>query len=98
MTRQPVRLLDGFTNAQRDDMLYGYFAAASDVGGHLPPVRSLARIFVRRRRLQVFVSGAGAGAASVLQIDPALLSRRRRMRLTPSHRGQARQDGAETRD
>ena len=42
MTRQPVGLFDGFTNAERDDMLYGYFSAASEVGGHLPQVRGFA--------------------------------------------------------
>ena len=93
MTRQPMGLFDGFTNAERDDLLYGYFSAASDVGGHLPPVRGLARIFVRRRKLQVFTSGAGSGrgAVSVLQIDPALISARRRIRLASRRR--ARQGG-----
>ena len=91
MTRQPMGLFDGFTNAERDDLLYGYFSAASDVGGHLPPARGLARIFVRRRKLQVFTSGAGSGAVSVLQIDPALISARRRVRLASRRR--ARQGG-----
>ena len=83
MTRQPMGLFDGFTNAERDDMLYRYFAAASEVGGHLPPLRSLARIFVRRSNVQVFMSSAGPAGTSVLQIDPALISRRRRARLAP---------------
>ena len=77
MTRQQMRLLDGFTDADRNTMLYEYFWAASDVGGHFPPVRSLARIFVRRRDLQVFTSDAGAGKAGVLLIDPELRARAR---------------------
>jgi hypothetical protein len=93
MTRQAMGLFDGFTNAERDDMLYGYFSAASEVGGHLPPVRSFARIFVRRRKLQVFMSSAGAAEISVLQIDPALIARRRRVRLVPRPRRRARQGG-----
>jgi hypothetical protein len=90
MTRQPVGLFDGFTNAERDDMLYGYFSAASEVGGHLPPVRGFARIFVRRRKLQVFMSSAGAAQTSVLQIDPALIARRRPVRLAPHRRTRQR--------
>jgi hypothetical protein len=79
VTRQPMGLFDGFANAEHDDMLYNYFSAASEVGGHLPPIRSFARIFVRRK-LQVFMSSAGATQTSVLQIDPSLISRRRRAR------------------
>lgn len=33
MMREPVGLSDGFTNTERGDMLYGYFSAASEVGG-----------------------------------------------------------------
>jgi hypothetical protein len=91
MTRQPMGLFDGFTNAERDDMLYGYFSAASEVGGHLPPIRSFARIFVRRRKLQVFMSSAAE--ISVLQIDPSLMTRRRRVRLAPRPRRRARRGG-----
>lgn len=91
MTRQPMGLFDGFANAERDDMLYSYFSAASEVGGHLPPIRSFAMIFVRRRKLQVFTSSAGAAQTSVLQIDPPLISRRRRVHLAPGRRG--RQSG-----
>jgi len=93
MRHQAVGLFDGFTNAERDDMLYGYFSAASEVGGHLPPIRGFARIFVRRRRLRVFTSNASAAGISVLQIDPALIARRRRVRLAPSPRRRARQGG-----
>jgi hypothetical protein len=93
MTRQAIGLFDGLTNAERDDMLYGYFAAASEVGGHLPLVRSFARIFVRRRKLQVFMSSAGAAEISILQIAPALIARRRRVRLVPRPRHRARQGG-----
>jgi hypothetical protein len=39
MIRPPVGLLDGFTDADRDNMFYEYFSATSDVGGHLPSVR-----------------------------------------------------------
>jgi hypothetical protein len=92
MTRQAMGLFDGFANAERDDMLYGYFSAASDVGGHLPPVRSFARIFVRRRKLQVFMSSAGAAEISVLQIDPTLIARRR-VRLASRPRRRTRQGG-----
>lgn len=91
MTRQPMGLFDGFTNAERDDMLYGYFSTASEVGGHLPPIRSYARIFVRRRKLQVFMSSAAE--ISVLQIDPALMTRRRRVRLASCPRRRARRGG-----
>jgi hypothetical protein len=81
-----MRLFDGFTNAERDDKFYDYFSAASEIGGHLPPIRGFARILVRRRKLQVFVSSPDAAAISVLQIDPALISRRRRVRLIPGSR------------
>jgi hypothetical protein len=70
-------LLDGFTDADRDTMLYEYFGAASDAGGHFPPVRGFARIFVRRRDLQVFTSDAGAPKTGVLLIDPGLTARAR---------------------
>ena len=93
MRRQAVGLFDGFTNAERDDMLYGYFSAASEVGGHLPSIRSFARMFVRRRRLRVFTSSAGSAGISVLQIDPALIARRRRVRLAPGPRRRARPGG-----
>ena len=77
MTRQRMGLLDGFTDADRDTMLYEYFWAASEVGGQFPPVRSFARIFVRRRDLQVFTSDTGAAKARVLLIDPELTARAR---------------------
>ena len=93
MRRQAVGLFDGFTNAERDDMLYGYFSAASEVGGHLPSIRSFGRIFVRRRRLRVFTSSAGSAEISVLQVDPALIARRRRVRLASSLRRRARSGG-----
>ena len=34
MTRQQVGLADGLSEADRNDMLYGYFSAVADVGGH----------------------------------------------------------------
>lgn len=83
MTRQQTRVFDGFTDAERNQMLYEYFWAASDTGGHLPPVRGLARIFRRRRNLQVFASGTGAASISILAIDPKLPVKGRHMRLWP---------------
>ena len=84
MTRKQVGWFDGLSNAERDSMLYGYFSAASDVGGHFPPVRSLARIFFRRRNLQVFASNVGVAKISVLLIDPKLTAGvRRALRAWP---------------
>jgi hypothetical protein len=91
MAHQRVGLSDGFTNAERDDMLYGYFSAASEVGGHLPSIRSFARIFVHRRKLQVFMSSAGATEMSVLH--HALTSRHHRVRLAASRCRRARRGG-----
>jgi len=97
MTRKQVGWFDGLSNAERDSMLYGYFSAASDVGGHFPPVRSLARIFFRRRNLQVFASNVGVAKISVLLIDPKLTAGVRRTRfgpgLWPGRRRQARRVG-----
>jgi hypothetical protein len=70
MTRQQVGLADGLSSADRNEMLYGYFSAAADVGGHFPPVRSFARIFVRRRNVQVFASNAGDPGISVGLTNP----------------------------
>ena len=83
MPRQQMRVFDGFTNAERNQMLYEYFWAASDTGGHLPPVRGSARIFFRRRNLQVFVSDTDAASISVLAIAPKLAVKGRLMRLWP---------------
>lgn len=71
MSSQQMRPFDGFADAEREAMLYSYYWAASEVGGHFPPVRSLARIFVRRR-VQVFVSDAGPAHGGALVIDPRL--------------------------
>jgi hypothetical protein len=90
MTRRHVGLLDGFTDADRDEMLYEYFWAASEVGGHFPPVRSLVRIFFRRRNLQVFTSNVGAAKISVLQMNPKLTARIRRARFGRGARRHAR--------
>jgi hypothetical protein len=79
-------LSDGFTDADRDAMLYEYFWAASEAGGHLPPVRGLARIFFRRPERQVFTSSAAAARGSVLRIDPKLTAGRRRPRWWPGGR------------
>jgi hypothetical protein len=72
MIRPPVGLLDGFTDADRDNMFYEYFSATSDVGGHLPSVRGSSRIFYRRRELVVFASNAGAAKISAVLTDPRL--------------------------
>lgn len=102
MTRQQVGWFDGLSNAERDDMLYGYFSAASDVGGHFPPVRSLVRFFLRRRKLQVFESNVGVAKISVLLIDPKLTGGVRRARflrgLWPGPRRQARRAGGSSAD
>jgi hypothetical protein len=100
MIRPQVGLLDGFAEADRDTMFYGYFSAASDVGGHLPPVRSFARIFFRRHELQVFASNAGAAKISVSLIDPKLTAGVRRARFGlgrwPGPRRQARRADRDT--
>lgn len=85
MTRHQVGPLDGLSNAERDTMLYGYFAAAADVGGHFPQVRSFARIFFRLRNLQVFASNAGA-PRNVVLIEPKLTAKVRRVRFGPGFR------------
>jgi hypothetical protein len=101
MTCQQIALSPGLSDADRDNMFYGYFAAASDVGGHFPPIRSFARIFVRRRNLLVFTSNAGAANNSVLLIDPKLTAGGRRTRfgpgLWPGPRRQARRVGGGSR-
>jgi hypothetical protein len=86
MTRHQVGSLDGLSNAERDTMLYGYFAAAADVGGHFSQVRSFARIFFRRRNLQVYASNAGAPRVSVVLIDPKPTAKVRRVRFGPGFR------------
>ena len=77
MTRPQVGLLDGFSDADRENRFYARFGAVCDEGGRFPPVRSLARIFFPKRNLQVFTSGAGAAKAGVLLIDPELTARAR---------------------
>jgi hypothetical protein len=99
MMGQPVTLLDGLSDADRDTRFYGSFVTASDLRGHVS-VRGLARIFFRRRNLQVFTSDADAATISVLLIDPRLTSggRRARFRLGPrlGPRGQARGIGRDS--
>jgi len=99
MIGQPVVLLDGLSDADRDDRFYGSFVTASDLRGHVS-VRGLARIFFRRRNLQVFTSNADAAKISVLLIDPKLTSGVRRARfglgLWPGPRGQARGVGRDS--
>jgi hypothetical protein len=77
----PIGYLDGLSNADRENRFYWcYYSPASDDGGHVS-VRGLARIFVRRRNLQIFTSDADAARTSALLIDPKLTSRARRARL-----------------
>jgi hypothetical protein len=90
----PIGYLDGLSNADRENRFYRcYYSPASDDGGHVS-VRGLARIFVRRRNLQIFTSNADAAATSVLLLDPHLSSPGRRARLVaalwPGSRRQAR--------
>jgi hypothetical protein len=100
MTCQQIALSPGLSDADRDNMFYGYFAAASDVGGHFPPIRSFARIFVRRRNLLVFSSNAGTANNNVFLRDPKLTAGGRRARfgpgLWPGPRRQARRVGRDT--
>ena len=100
MGHHPIGYLDGLSNADRENRFYWrYYSPASDDGGHVS-VRGLARIFVRRRNLQIFTSDAGAAATTVLLADPALTSRTRRARLVaalwPGSRRQAGRDGADS--
>ncbi len=99
MIGQPVQLLDGLSDADRDNRFYGSYVTMSDLCGRVS-VRGLARIFVRRRNLQVFTSNADAAKISVLQIDPRLTSGGRRARFGrgPRHgpRGQARGAGRDS--
>lgn len=99
MMGQPVKLLDGLSDADRDNRFYGSFVTASDLCGHVS-VRGLARIFFRRRNLQVFTSNADAAKISVLLIDPKLTSGARRARFGlgswPGPRGQARGIGRDS--
>ena len=83
MTRRQVGLFDGLSNAERDNMLYGYFSAATDVGGHFPTVRSFARVFFRRRNVPVFSSNADADAPRINAIlaNPKFTVGVRRTRL-----------------
>ena len=81
MARQQVGLFDGFSNADHDNTFYWYFSAAADVGGHFPPVRGLASVFLRRRNLQVFTSNVRAPASNALLIDPKLTAGVRRARF-----------------
>ena len=96
----PIGYLDGLSNADRENRFYRcYYSPASDDGGHVS-VRGLARIFFRRRNLQVFTSNADAATISVLLIDPRLISGARRARfgpgLWPGSRRQARRAGGDS--
>src|SRR5579862_75072 len=99
MRGQPLGLFGGLSDADRDNRFYGSFVTASDLRGHVS-VRGLARIFSRRRNLQVFSSKAGAATISVLLVDPKLISGGRRARfglgLWPGPRGQARGIGSDS--
>jgi hypothetical protein len=82
---QRMGLSDGFTAADRNTMFYEYFWAASEVGGHLPPVRGFGRIFFRRRTLQVFTSNRDVAHATAL-IDPKFTAGVRRPPFRPGRR------------
>ena len=84
-----VGMLDGFSDADRENRFYARFWTVSDEGGRFPPVRNVARIFFPRRNLQVFTSNAGAAPISVFQIDPKLITRGRRARFWRGPRRQA---------
>ena len=94
MTRRQVGLFDGLSNAERDNMLYDYFSAATDVGGHFPTVRSFARVFFRRRNVPVFSSNADAPRINAILTNPKFTAGVRRTRLEaalrPGPRRQAR--------
>jgi hypothetical protein len=76
----PIGLLDGLSNADRENRLYGSYCHPSDASGHVS-VRGLARIFVRRRNLRIFTSNPDAAAVSVLLTDPKLTPGARRARF-----------------
>ena len=101
MTRRQVGLFDGLSNAERDNMLYGYFSAATDVGGHFPTVRSFGRIFFRRRNVLVFSSNAGAPRISAVLTNPKFTVGVRLTRLAaglrPGPRRQARRASRDSR-
>jgi hypothetical protein len=81
MMSHPIGYFDGLSNADRENRFYWcYYSPASDDGGHVS-VRGLARIFVRRRNLQIFTSNTDDATTSALLIDPKLTSRARRARL-----------------
>ena len=89
MTSSQMGFFDGFSDADRENRFYECFSAAHDVGGRFPPVRSFARIFFPRRKLQVFTSNEGAATMSILVIDPKLAAGGRRGRFWRRPRGQA---------
>jgi hypothetical protein len=72
--------LDGLSDADREARFYWYCSSASDVRGRVS-VRGLARIFFRRRDLQVFTSNTDAATVSVLLVDPKFTSGARRARF-----------------
>jgi hypothetical protein len=72
--------LDGLSDADREARFYGYCSSASDVRGRVS-VRGLAKIFFRRRDLQVFTSNTDAATVSVLLVNPKFTSGARRARF-----------------
>jgi hypothetical protein len=99
MMGHPMGSLDGLSDADREARFYFYSSTASDVRGRVS-VRGLARIFFRRRDLQVFTSTTGAATVSVLRVDPRFTSGARRARfvhgLRPGSRRQITGAGADS--
>jgi hypothetical protein len=80
MMGNPMRSLDGLSDADREARFYWYCSTASDVRRRVS-VRGLARIFFRRRDLQVFTSNTDAATVSVLLVDPKFTSGARHARF-----------------
>jgi hypothetical protein len=80
MMGNPMRSLDGLSDADREARFYWYCSTASDVRRRVS-VRGLARIFFRRRDLQVFTSNTDAATVSVLLVDSKFTSGARRARF-----------------
>jgi hypothetical protein len=85
----PMGVLDGLSNAERENRIYSRYSDASDVGGHMS-VRGLPRLFFRRRNLQIFTSRTDAPTVSVLLIDPTLVSGTPRPRFGPGRWSRSR--------
>jgi hypothetical protein len=89
MMVMPVGVLDGLSNAERENRIYSRYSDASDAAGHVS-VRGLPRLFFRRRNLQIFTSRTDAATVSVLLIDPKLVSGTPRPRFGPGRWARSR--------